>query len=466
MDPKYSLKVIFQRLSNLPDQLCKLWKSWGIPQKTLARLIIYTCLGMFAIFSNPFGFNSKLELMSQETVAKILSPWYPFGENKSQEKLVILLVNSKSLDLTSQLPQAERIVYANEWPILYKDHSNIIKTIVANSSPKQVFIDIEFHKIRNTDKTFPWLLRVLEKLNQKKDVQFLHAIGGISEQIPKEINQQFSKFSQPVINAWSSDYMPLVKKAEQGKSFITPALQMYANLQKIPLDLSEYEKEMFVYWKNSLDNSLYKEQSLSPCTNNDGAVISSLKNLSMGLLGIDVKEKCYPHKVVYLDELQQMVSQGANGKKKIKAIFDDATVLYGTDYIALGDRYNSPTHGTIPGIFYHAMALENLLEFNKNYFKSFSNWVHISLWATLSFMLILIFYLKEKFKYIRSHQIIVVLILVAYLVTLIVLTLALRLAPANIIGLFGLMGVAWYLSIKESQCSEPVHCQSTKSGNK
>ena len=446
-----------EKLSSIPEKICETWKYWGLKQKIVARALIYGLLGFFVINFNPFGLNDMAELKSQEAIAKVLSPWYPFGQTKQTEKIVVVLVNGKSLDLISQLPQTERIVSANEWPILYKDHANILKTLVAHGSPKQIFIDIEFHKVRNTDNSFQSFLRTLDKLHTKKTVNFSHAAGGIIEKIPHEINQQFERFSSPVLNAWSSDFMPLLQRLETGEIYLSPALNMYKNISNKSLDLSRYEQEMFVFWRNHFDERFFDNSSDSSCKSSENS--KALESVSMffgGFLGFEDKERCYPHKVVYLDELQQMLSLGAEGKKQINKIFKDATVLYGTDYIALGDRYESPTHGTIPGVFYHAMALENLIEFDENYFKSFSKWMDGVLWSALSLFLIIIYFLKERFEYIKSHTAPVLGLISIYFILLIIITIWLRIAPANLLALLSLIGAALYLSSKEEGCQRKL----------
>lgn len=406
-------------------------------------------LGFLAIFNNPFGLSDYSESQSQKLVANIASPWYPFYDQSHSEKIIVVLVNEKSLDLISQLPSSQRLVYANEWPILYKDHASILKTIVAHASPKQVFFDIEFRNIRNTDHSFNSFLRIMKKIHKHKKVKFLHAIGSVSNPIPEKINLAFSSFSTPVFNAWSSDYMPLQKYERSSKKlFLSPALHMYNNLNSKPINMKDFEKEMFVFWKESPNQHVFSEIDTEHCKSSDKNLWRSL-NLAIGIEHSDIS-KCYPQKVVYLDELQQMISNGE--KHKIAEIFDGASVFYGTDYIALGDRYNSPVHGTIPGIFYHAMALDNLLEFNTNYFKSYSKWTDIALWLGLSTILLIFFFLKDKLVITRHSFFYVSVITLVYILVLTWMILYLRLAPANIFALGMLILTAFAIWKSEHDC--------------
>ena len=449
-----SLIYIQHFFKKIPSYICQKWMGLSSWEKIFARILFYVALGFIAIRWNPFDINDKLELLSQKVVADIVSPWYPFGDSNQTDKVVVLLVNGPALDLISQVPQAERIVFANEWPILYKDHSKILKSIMAGAKPKQIFIDIEFHKIRNTDDSFPIFIDSLKKINEKKGVKFSHAIGAVGEGIPDKINEQFLTFSNPVINAWNSAYMPLIHEIDERTTYLSPALQMYANLKQESIDLSKFENEMFVFWRSSFDGTLFSERnSIAVCDDNDGfALVEATKTFINGMVGADSKRRCLPHKVIYLDELQQMLSQGNDGKKKIKRVFDNATVLYGTDYVALGDRYESPAHGALPGIFYHAMALENLLEFDERYFKSLSDWFDAFVWAFLSLILFIYFSKKQQLK-IENQARLAWGLFLFYIIFLLILIVYGRFAPANIIALFGLFSFAWLMAKEEQNCS-------------
>lgn len=49
-------------------------------------------------------------------------------------------------------------------------------------------------------------------------------------------------------------------------------------------------------------------------------------------------------------------------KETLRALFEDRAVLIGADIRGAPDLVQSPVHGQIPGVFLHAMALDNLLE--------------------------------------------------------------------------------------------------------
>lgn len=454
---RFSRNIINQ-VKSFPSVLCTKWGELSFKVKIFARVFIYSCLGFFVIYSNPLGLSDLFEIKSQEAVTKILSPWYPFSAQGHNEKVVVVLVNAKSLDLISKLPAPQKIVQANEWPILYSDHANIFKTISSLSLPKQFFIDIEFHRIRNTDKSFPKLIKTLGVLKEENNIQFLHAVGSPGEKIGTEVNDQLTKVSTPTYNGWKGSFVALHQLNPKGKTLFSPALQMYSNLepQKV-IDTTMFDKEMFVFWDDTFDSKKYDMSSIKyKAEDSSSRILESLKHLFMQLLSIDDdSQTSYSQRVVHLDELQQMVNHGKEGEEKIKAIFDGAHVFYGADYIALGDKVFSPVHGYIPGVFYHAMAFENLLEFGDGYFKSYGKDLDLGLWLLLVFLFSVSLVGKEKVSFVRKHHAITVSLIVGiYIFIILLMVIYQRIAPANLVALLGLVGLTLWIYAKEKECSQ------------
>ncbi|MGI9487733.1 MAG: CHASE2 domain-containing protein [Geminicoccaceae bacterium] len=55
--------------------------------------------------------------------------------------------------------------------------------------------------------------------------------------------------------------------------------------------------------------------------------------------------------------------RGDAKKETLRRLFKDRIVMIGADIRGAPDLMQSPVHGQIPGVFYHAMALDNLLEY-------------------------------------------------------------------------------------------------------
>lgn len=57
-----------------------------------------------------------------------------------------------------------------------------------------------------------------------------------------------------------------------------------------------------------------------------------------------------------------LFADGAAQQETLRALFEDRVVMIGADIKGAPDLIQTPVHGQIPGVFLHAMALDNLLE--------------------------------------------------------------------------------------------------------
>lgn len=69
-------------------------------------------------------------------------------------------------------------------------------------------------------------------------------------------------------------------------------------------------------------------------------------------------------------------------------LFKDRVIMIGVIRPGLADTVYSPIHGSLPGVFYHAMALDNLFVMGRDYFKT-STVDRLKIWlVTMVFLLI------------------------------------------------------------------------------
>ena len=117
--------------------------------------------------------------------------------------------------------------------------------------------------------------------------------------------------------------------------------------------------------------------------------------LYKGFLGKNTEQTtlCSYTKYIYIDELLALArSSNAEERQFAKDLVSDRIVLYGTSFKGLKDLAISPVHGAVPGVFMHAMALDNLLTDGNRYrvaastqIINFAFWfiwvVIVALWA-------------------------------------------------------------------------------------
>ena len=76
------------------------------------------------------------------------------------------------------------------------------------------------------------------------------------------------------------------------------------------------------------------------------------------------KPLCVYHSTLYASDL---ATSSEHEEAVLKSLLEDKVVMVGTALSGSADRVLSPLHGRIPGVYLHAMALDNLLNFGPDY---------------------------------------------------------------------------------------------------
>jgi len=89
------------------------------------------------------------------------------------------------------------------------------------------------------------------------------------------------------------------------------------------------------------------------------AVKFSVKGLFYGLNSEDknVSQECFYHDAISAELLFNGMPE-----RQLRFFFENKIVLVGADMPALSDNFETPIHKKLPGVFIHAMALDNLIE--------------------------------------------------------------------------------------------------------
>ncbi|MBW8733399.1 MAG: CHASE2 domain-containing protein, partial [Asticcacaulis sp.] len=75
---------------------------------------------------------------------------------------------------------------------------------------------------------------------------------------------------------------------------------------------------------------------------------------------------------------------------RIETLLRDRLVLVGAKYNAGADWQSSPVQGNLPGVFVHAMALDNLLTRGEGYRKVAHSWLDLSNWVETLLLFVLL----------------------------------------------------------------------------
>jgi hypothetical protein len=157
--------------------------------------------------------------------------------------------------------------------------------------------------------------------------------------------------------------------------------------------------DMLVAWGNTVPPADAAHKTCAPITEKSDSRWNGLVTaIGAGLMkavdadsGWDQLQPCSYHRrinpKVFFDESGQALLQ--------KETITGSYVFIGAAIDGAGDTIVSPVHGKLPGVFLHAMALDNLLSFQGRYFKT-ANWQTKNLDTIVQVAMIFLCYLLGR----------------------------------------------------------------------
>ncbi|HEB98509.1 MAG TPA: CHASE2 domain-containing protein [Thiotrichales bacterium] len=365
---------------------------WRLP----FRVVLYVLVGWFVLRFNPFGISDKSDLASQDAIYRLLAPGY---HSPARDAIVVVLLDEAAIQDLYEW----QVFHANEWPVRYRDHAYLLGRILG-LGPRALFVDVFFRRQRSTDDSFPLLLRVLERGQERQGVRVLLAGNFAGDPLTPD-QEALERVADLSLNGWSGfgKAYPL----RIGDEFTT-AYELYrrvclegsplAACTGAPLQDSHLEDgaALSVYWGSHSPGPLFPEFAHASCEPFEGTawevVRQAVHGFGQGLLGhLDAEEarvKCPYHRVIFGNELVAVIKRGTPEQKEaLRKAIAGKVVLYGLSLDGLHDVVESPVHGQLPGVFLHAMALDNLMALGKEYIKAsddFIGRVNLAIWAVLA----------------------------------------------------------------------------------
>jgi len=344
----------------------------------ILRFLVFTLIGSVVLYMNPFGIEDKTDEATQNALYKLIAPLY---ETNARKEIVIVLVNDNAIE---NLYSRHLKIGANEWPLLYSDHAYLL-TQIAKHSPRAVFVDVYFKKERSTDDSFSRSILKIGKLKDKYGTQFIFARGSADEELT-DTQKTIDKSFELAVNGWSG-YGNNYPLKEAGADW-SAALRLYELACLSESTMTGCSENLIkdsnvrpgdtlsVRWGSEPAEEPFPEftQDTSLCLK-QVAWQSILKDffaeLFKGIINIDAGvNKCGFHTVLYMDEIIELSQRGTKAqKKKLSVLLNDKVVLYGVNLKGLHDIVISPVHGILPGVMFHAMALDNLMTFGDKFTK-------------------------------------------------------------------------------------------------
>ncbi len=291
--------------------------------KPLTAKIITGALVIFLfIILDILNLESYTNEMSRDVSTRFSSYFYP----REPDDIVVINTNEDS---------------ARYWPPTYRDYAGWLEYI-ADYHPKAIFFDINF--IVRKDSTFKD--EFIEAINYAKNIKNTESenikIYGIRNY---DSDPEISSLITPVAIEWEMEDGFYPAKDSEGKTMA--AFQIYQDLY----NSDEFFTPMFIKWPSR------------PSSEPSSIFAKFFKGLC---LAIAICDSSYDDKP-YLDKYNtnNMFLTNEEAKKK----FGGRIVFFGNERVADKDFFQNPIYGQIPGVFVHAMALDNLIKYDNKYFK-------------------------------------------------------------------------------------------------
>jgi len=286
------------------------------------------------------------------------------------------------------------------WPISYQDHADALLRLVSdpNARTKAIMLDITFGQERN-DPTVSTLLQALCSIqNDYKVPVFLAALPSPKDgqlTVRSGLSADQTKGEKICFTLVGVDYVPdpldgiawsyqmsrhLTDAGWQSGPAVGPDLQptyrsaaMAIAQDAAHLELGEETVPLALIWGHNSANQVDKPESLSRCRPGQ----ARLKNLIPGVLR-QIWEEPLQRPLCPYHQTLSMAQLGVLTEAELSPYLAGKYVFVGAKVPGYNDFADSPVHGLIPGIYMHAMALDNLLTYQDKY-KLNGEWMPPSL---------------------------------------------------------------------------------------
>lgn len=390
---------------------------WQARRQFWVRLPVYTALGILVLWVNPYGVSDVTDKASQDALYRVIAPSYDLDGNRrpddpakipaGRDDIVVVLLDENGI---AQLHE-RRVIAASEWPILYRDHGKILGHILSYR-PRALFVDVHFKRRRERDDSFDSMIRRLERAKPPGWDGLLFA-GGFPTERATRIRDELDTIARLPVTGWEG-YRGAYPLHANGRHTAAYALYRIArcegdrrdNPDCIDDQLLDDKSALSVRWGSAAAApvlpSLVSEVCQPAPAHWLGVLGEMAGRAANGLFGADVhteRQRCPYHRTLFAHELIYVDRHGtAEQKDALDRALRDKIVLFGVALSGLQDSVVSPVHGRLPGVMLHAMALDNLLVYGKDYVRAADDalaWLNAAVWLLLVLVLCVVLYLME-----------------------------------------------------------------------
>lgn len=315
---------------------------------------------------DPFGLASSSDSASERWLNRMFSSYY---DAAGQREIAVVLIDDAYLQRNHTY-----------WPMPYDEQSKLFKRLLG-FAPKAVFADLMYshdHSAGDPQKGSQLLANVFERFERRGIALFLANTGQVRDEDGQANTiKTLADVSTAAVVAWNGfdERYPLAVDTPVG-ALETPAMALYRQFCKthicnaVPVDTlgALAAPPIAVQWGLTLPPEQSSVAKATRCSTSGSFVSEFWKQLSRAVFWKlndgDERPVCRYTLTLTASDLEVT---DENDRALIGRLLAGRLVLVGANITSAGDLTESPVNGQIPGVYLHAMALDNLITKGMDY---------------------------------------------------------------------------------------------------
>ncbi len=341
----------------------------------LLKAIGSVVLWSFFLWADPFGVETASDRNSLDLFQRVYSPHY---SRANQDKIFVVLIRDEDLPLQGGGPPA--------WPPAYDHYVALLKVLGGEDGlkPAAVFLDILFENAPDGVDDINELCNNAVALEANGTPVLFAVLPDLFAQelpVPSALKLCDEEMTNAAVG-WRADAGLYPFSAEAGNAVMMTAASA---LYEIAIENDEFDDPDRLAGLQADIRAGNSLRTVWGATAPPGAGCKNYRGRFMEKIGFSARilidglaphrasrkdfeyvQPCAYHEIV---SAKALISASPEEKAIYAAIMDGAYVFVGADVRGIPDFVDSPVHGLLPGVFLHAMALDNMMTLGGDYLR-------------------------------------------------------------------------------------------------